>query len=139
MKPFAGAIVNTGITTDSGHTTSTICQDTTTHQYYFGSGAAGICAGTSSLRFKHDVRPLEAGLAEVMRIEPIVYRYNEGVGDPNKDLYGFAAEQVIEVLPKLVGLDDAGRPNTVDWAGMVPVLLRAIQEQQRKIEALEAR
>lgn len=137
-QTLSGAIINTGITTDSTHTDATVCEDTTSHQYYFGSGASGICLGTSSLRFKHDVRPLAAGLDAVLALDPIVYRYNKGVGaDPDKDLYGFAAEQVNTVLPQLVGLDVNGRPNSVDWAGIVPVLVRAIQDQQHEIDELK--
>ena len=130
-------IINTGITTDATHTDTTVCQDTTTHEYLFGSGAAGICLGTSSLRFKTDVHPLKPGLAQITALEPIDYRYKPGYGGEGVK-YGFAAEQVAEVMPELVGLDKEGRPNSVDWAGVVPVLVKAIQEQQAEIAALKA-
>lgn len=116
------------ITTDATHTDSTLCQDTTTHAIYFGSGAAGICLGTSSARFKQDIRPLKDGLAQIAALNPVSYRYKEGYGTTDKDLYGFTAEDMDQVMPKLVGHDTEGRPNSIDWAGLVPVLTKAVQE-----------
>ena len=74
-----------------------------------------------------------------MALRPVTYRYNEGYGDPQKDLYGFLAEDVAGVMPRLVGLDRDGRPNSVDWAGMMPVMARAIQELKAEINELRAR
>lgn len=125
------------ITTDSGKTDATICEDTTNHALYSGSGTLGICLGTSSARFKHDIASLTAGLSEIMRLRPVSYKLNVDHGDPNKTLYGFTAEQMQPVLPKLVGLDAKGRPNTADYLGLVPVLVRAVQQQQAEIEILE--
>lgn len=125
------------ITTDSGKTDATICEDTTNHALYSGSGTLGICLGTSSVRFKHDIAPLAAGLPEIMRLRPVSYKLNADHGDPNKTLYGFTAEQMQPVLPKLVGLDDKGLPNSADYLGLVPVLVRAVQQQQVEIEALK--
>ncbi len=125
------------VATDSTHTTATLCEDTTSHVVYFGSGTVGICAGTSSLRFKHDVAPLDAGLQQVLALEPISYKLNADHGDPDHTLYGFSAEQGGTVLPKLMGADVDGNPNTFDYVGVVPVLVKAIQEQQAQIEQLK--
>lgn len=134
----SGSLIITNIATDATHTDATVCEDTTTHKLYFGSGTAGICLGTSSLRFKHDVEPLSAGLNEIMRLEPIEYKVNSDHGDPNKTLYGFSAEQGGDVLPELMGKDRDGKPNTFDYLGVVPALVRAVQEQQKQIADLKA-
>ena len=131
-----GAITMSGLVTDAAKTDATVCEDTTSHQLYFGSGTAGICLGTSSLRYKHDVTPLSEGLDAVLALEPISYKVNADHGDPNKVLYGFSAEQGGTVLPQLMAKDTLGRPNTFDYLGVVPVLVRAIQEQQAEIEQL---
>lgn len=137
-QTFSGAIINSGIATDATHTTSTVCQDTTTHQFYFGSGTLGICLGTSSARYKHDIAPLGPGLAQILALNPVQYFYNPGRGDNGARLqYGLTAEQTEPTLPTLVGLDTQGRPNSVDLLGMVPVLIKAVQEQQAQIEALK--
>lgn len=132
----SGQLIVSAIATDTAHTDATVCEDTTTHQFYSGSGTLGICLGTSSLRFKDHIAPLQPGLAQIVDLRPITYHYKPGYGDSSRKLYGFAAEQVNEILPELVSLDTAGRPNSIDWAGLVPVLVNAIQEQQREINAL---
>lgn len=137
-QTFSAALLNTGITTDATHTDATVCEDTTSHQFYSGSGTAGICLGTSSLRFKHDVHDLAVGLPQIMALRPIDYRYNRGYGGAGIK-YGFAAEEVDKVMPLLVGKDKSGQPNAVDWAGIVPVLVKAIQQQQAEIADLKAR
>jgi len=136
---FSGALINTGITTDATHTDSSVCQDTTTHQFYAGSGAAGICLGTSSERYKPYIADIEVGLDELMRLRPVQYKLDAEHGDPNKLLYGFSAEQGEGSLPKLVGYDAKGRPNTFDYLGVVSVLVRTVQQQQVQLKALEAR
>lgn len=139
VQTFAGAIINSGITSDATHTDSTICQDTSTHQLYSGSGTLGICLGTSSARFKHDIAALDVGLAQIMALKPIRYFYNRDAGDGGARLqYGFTAEDMAPVLPSRVGLDGAGKPLNVDLLGLLPILVRAVQEQQAEIEALKA-
>jgi Chaperone of endosialidase len=134
----AGLISFPLISSDATHTDTSVCQDTTSHALYSGSGTVGICLGTSSARYKHDISPLFAGLGEVMLLKPIRYKLNADHGDPNKQLYGFAAEDMKPVLPDLVGLDQDGKPNTADYIGLIPVLVKALQDQQHEIEALRA-
>lgn len=126
------------VASDAASTTATLCRDTTSGLMKVGSGAAGICLGTSSARYKRDVAPLARGLAEVSELETVSYRYREGYGTDRK-LYGFTAEQVFDVMPELVGLDAEGRPNSVDWAGMVPVLVNAIRELRAEVAELRSR
>lgn len=127
------------ITSDATHTDATVCEDTTSHKLFSGSGTAGICLGTSSSRYKHDIIDLVAGLQQIMGLQPVSYHYNRGFGDPDKPLYGFTAENVVKELPQLVELDKDGRPNRVDYMGVVPVLVRAVQQQQAEIEDLKQR
>jgi hypothetical protein len=127
------------ITTDATHTDSTLCQDTTTHGIYFGSGTAGVCLGTSSARFKHNIADLSAGLDQIMKLRTVSYAYNADHGDPSHTLYGFTAEDMAKSLPKLVGTDSEGMPNSVDYLGVVPVLVKAVQEHQAEIDRLKSR
>jgi len=137
LQNTTAAGLTVAVSTDATHTDATLCEDTTTHVVYFGSGTAGICLGTSSLRFKHDVEPLSAGLDAVLALEPISYKLNADHGDPDATLYGFSAEQGGQVLPQLMHRDLAGKPNAFDYLGVVPVLVRAIQQQQAEIEQLK--
>lgn len=135
----SGGIILPTIGSDATHTDATVCEDTSTHQLYSGSGTAGICLGTSSARYKHDLAGLAEGLPEIMKLEPVHYRLNADHGDPTKLLYGFTAEQGAKALPSLVGFDAEGHPNTFDYLGVVPVLVHAIQQQQAEIENLKRR
>jgi hypothetical protein len=127
IKGETGLVQLPRIATDATHTTSTICQDTTTHALYFGSGTAGICLGTSSARYKHDIAPLSMGLSQIMALKPVVYKLNKDKGDPNKTLYGFLAEDMEKVAPALVGRDKQGRADTADYVGVIPILVNAVQ------------
>lgn len=119
----------TNLATDATHTTRTVCQDTTSKILFFGSGAAGICLGTSSARFKTNILPETTGLAQIAQLNPVHFSYLKGYGDDGARVQkGFLAEEVAGVMPELVGYDEQGRPNTVDWAGMVPVLVNAVKE-----------
>lgn len=72
-----------------------------------------------------------------MRLRPVSYKLNADHGDPNKTLYGFTAEQMRPVLPKLVGLDAKGAPNTADYVGLIPVLVNAVKELKAEIDELK--
>jgi Chaperone of endosialidase len=134
---FSAALINTGITSDATHTDATICEDTTTHQFYSGSGTLGICLGTSSARYKHDVADLDAGLPEIMALKTKSFYMNEGHGAPQKKMYGFMAEDALSILPALIGIGPDYIPNTFDYLGVVPVLVHAVQQQQAEIEDMK--
>jgi hypothetical protein len=127
------------LTTDATLTDATVCATTSGQILHFGSGTLGVCLGTSSARYKHDIEPIRVGLAQVMALQPKSYHLNTDHGDPAKLYYGFTAEQGGRVLPALMTRDDSGAPNTFDYLGLVPVLVAAIQQQQREIEKLEHR
>lgn len=123
------AIINSGMTIDTAHTDATVCIDTTSKQLYFGSGALGICLGTSSARYKDSIRPLDIGLKQLMSLIPVKYYYKKGYVDNGKtEKYGLLAEDTINSIPKIVALDDKGRPNSIDMMGVIPVMIKAIQE-----------
>lgn len=125
------------ITSDATHTDSTVCQDTTTHGLYAGSGTLGVCVGTSSVRYKRDIKPLPVGLADLMAIKPIQYFYRPGHGDNGAKLqYGVTAENMAKAIPALASNDAEGRPNTADLVGLIPVLVNAVKEQQAEIAEL---
>ena len=91
---------------------------------------------TSSARFKINIRDnTEYGLASVNALQSRMFEYK----DDNRTDVGLIAEEVVEVIPELVGLDDDGAPLTVDYKRFVSVLVKAIQEQQDLIESLNER
>lgn len=100
--------------------------------------ANGVLVRTSSIDIKEDVKSLPYGLNEVMLLQPSKfsyidkYKYGEGYD------IGFIAEDVNNVIPEAVG---TGVESDVfmDSVKLIPVLTKAIQEQQALIKALEQR
>lgn len=118
-----------GIASDSGKTDATICEDTTNHQFYSGSGTLGICLGTSSARFKQFIESLNDGLFEILKLRPVNFFYKKGYGDNGvKRQYGLIAEEVKDVLPGIVAYDKDGVPNSVDLLATVPILIKSVQQ-----------
>lgn len=131
---------HTGLASDTGHLDNTVCVDSTGNLVK-GSGAAGICAGTSSARFKTQIADLRGdAVSKVMALRPVSYFYKKGYGDDGAtQKLGFTAEDMDRAIPEIVGRDQSGKPNTIDMNGMIPVIVKAIQQQQAEIDSLKAR
>ena len=90
---------------------------------------------------KTQVRRLEDGqLAHLLRLQPKSYLYKRQPGARRQ--YGLMAQELAAEYPNLTthGRDDDGKESwTVNYLGLVPVLVKAIQEQQQQLEALQAR
>ena len=98
----------------------------------------------SDQRHKENVRDLDAGLAEVMALKPRLYDWKEGKGADIKNARGFIAQEFEEVFPDLIDewkdpAPEGEEPYKSVRADLIPVLVKAIQEQQAIIEALTAR
>ncbi len=93
--------------------------------------AGGAWTNSSSRDMKENIESLSAGQATValMALEPVVFNYRAEKGE---DYVGFIAEDV----PDLVA---TGKRDALGSMDIVAVLTRVVQEQQRKIEELEAR
>ncbi len=91
---------------------------------------------TSDVRLKKNIRPMKYGLNEVMNLKPVVYDWKNNSGT-NK--LGFIAQELKEVVPNVVIGDESKENLGVNYAELVPVLTKAIQEQQKIIEELKTR
>jgi hypothetical protein len=100
---------------------------------------------TSDGRLKENVVGLPYGLDAVRRLRPVAFTWQDGLDD--RQHYGLIAQEVAPVLPDLVMAgDDPERTLSMNYAEVVPVLVKAIQEQQEQLDtqadqiaALEAR
>jgi len=106
----------------------------------------------SDIRFKENIRDLDTGLSEILQLKPRLFDWKKGKGMDTKDSVGFIAQEIEEILPKLVddnwsedGLDEKGaviegvKYKTVGQGGLIPTLVKAIQEQQTIIADLKTR
>ena len=108
-----------------------------------GDGLANNWQTTSDARLKKNVSAIENGLDKVMALHPVGYDKKSAIdGDFDKNTvyeYGFIAQEVQEILPKIViTADDEHGSLSVKYDAIIPILTKAIQEQQAEIEALKA-
>jgi hypothetical protein len=93
---------------------------------------------TSSLKYKRNVVDMQRGIADVQQLRPVNFN---GVSDfdGNKLFAGFIAEEVEALnFKEFVIYDENGEPDGLQYANMVALLTKAIQEQQQMIETLQA-
>jgi hypothetical protein len=134
--------------------------------YAYGTEYAGYFDGDvyvngtvddgSDLALKENVRSLPYGLSAVMSLEPKAYEMKQGVTRAKLQgtRLGLIAQQVQSVVPEVVKRvktpiprNPEGKPDptvarpeflSVSYTALIPILIKAIQEQQARIEALEA-
>ena len=73
------------------------------------------------------------------QLQPVSFNWKENFlpNDRNKQI-GLIAEDVAKIAPELVIYDNQGLPVSVDYAKFTPVLISAIQEQQKQIESVKS-
>ena len=96
----------------------------------------------SDISLKKDIKDIEYGLNEVMELKPRWYRMKED----NSEEIGFVAQELEEVFPSMVeesadkdadGNDLGTTTKTIKTTVLIPILVKAIQEQQAMIEELK--
>lgn len=98
-------------------------------------------AGSSSKRYKDDVHSVDTELLDkVMSLDVIDFIYNQNAPEQMQDdkrHFGVFAEEVFDVLPNSVVLDEEGLPSAVIYSDFIPLLLAQLQRQKAQIDALE--
>jgi hypothetical protein len=108
------------------------------------SATTTTISAISDIRYKENVRDLDAGLAEVMALKPRKFDWKEGKGADIKNARGFIAQEFETVFPDLIDEWKDPAPEGEDpyksvRQDLIPVLVKAIQEQQALITQLTAR
>jgi hypothetical protein len=100
--------------------------------------ANGVLSAASSILIKENVENINYGLSDVLKLKPVIFNYiDRNKWGEGKDL-GFVAEDVMNVIPEATGVMN-NSDIYFDLQKLVPVLTKAIQEQQSLIKALEQR
>jgi len=134
---------------------------------------SGTLTQSSDAAKKENIRDLDGALGIVDQLDAKTYNYieDENLALPTEDQYGFLAQDVEKVLPHLVrdvenpaapvqneedgasmeelaksGPQEYETVKSVNYIGMIPLLVKAVQEQQeiienqqKEIEALKAK
>lgn len=85
----------------------------------------------SDVRYKTNITPINNALQKIMDINGYSYDWKECGGSS----YGVIAQEVIDILPNAVSVNESGR-HSVNYSAIIPFLIEAIKEQQRQIEEL---
>ena len=97
-----------------------------------GTVQAGDFNSTSDIRLKDNIQVIEDPLAKLVQIEGVSFNWKEN----NKPALGVIADQVQEILPELV---TDGDPKTVNYNGLIGLLIEAVKEQQIQIDELKSK
>ncbi len=100
----------------------------------------GSWATFSDVRLKNILGTFDAGLTEILKLQPVRYHYNEinplGINDSDEHV-GFNAQEVQKIIPEAVSENTKGylmlENDPIIWA-----MLNAIKEQQLEIDDLRA-
>lgn len=107
----------------------------------FGSTGNIQCVSltqTSSRKTKENIEPMtEDEAKKILELEAVSFDYKNKEYGTNKR--GFIAEDVEKVLPNLVAPETEKRPMSLDYLEIIPYLQAVIKDQEKRIEALEAK
>lgn len=113
--------------------------------------AAGVVNATnttisaiSDQRLKENIQDLDVGLDKIMALKPRKFDWKAGKGKDIKGDRGFIAQEFETVFPDLIDqwkdpAPEGEEPYKSVRADLIPVLVKAMQEQQVLIEKLTAR
>lgn len=117
--------------------TLTIKHSSNAWGYYFDSGGSGAIATTSDRRLKENIMPLNYGLKEILKLNPVSYNF-KNIPLPKTNI-GLIAQEVQDVISEIVcNCDDQNDMLALDYTSLIPVLIKALQEQQAQIEDLKS-
>jgi hypothetical protein len=105
-----------------------------------GVWGAGAYVNGSDSALKQNIQPLDNSLDLVKQMKPVTYTYKESYSKDTSVQTGFIAQD-LQILLKdknyLNGIVKDGTYLSVAYQNLIPLLVKAIQEQQIEIENLK--
>ncbi|MBV1924768.1 MAG: tail fiber domain-containing protein [Flavobacteriaceae bacterium] len=99
--------------------------------------AGGALVHSSDRRLKRNIEDLDYGLKEVLQLQPKQYFWKNRDNQKQESL-GFIAQDVQGIIENIVHVnDDEQKTLSISYTELIPVLVNAIQEQQKQIESLK--
>lgn len=108
------------------------------------NGYGRAVTNSSDERIKKNITTIDNALSKVLQMNGVYYEFNNenelGVNVPSGNTrIGLIAQQVESILPEAVFTSSKeDEPKSIDYNGMIGLLINAIQEQDAKIEELKA-
>ena len=105
-------------------------------------------ATTSDRRVKKNIQNIESALATIEKFRPVTFEWKEEYATANEGLkdfnYGFVSQEVEQIIPEMVTTvqETYGKTTIEDFKvlntdALVPLLVKAVQEQQQLIAELK--
>jgi len=94
----------------------------------------GTLFSASDRRIKENIVTTTYGLNDIVKLNPVEYTLKVG----NKKQIGFIAQEIKQIIPEAIsGIEgdlEKGEILSVSYTSLIPVLTKAIQQQQEQIE-----
>lgn len=98
----------------------------------------------SDLRLKEDVQDLEAGLAQLMQVRPVRFRFNGKAGTrKGEEGVGVIGQEIEKVFPEMIQKIDSGAKYGIDdlrvynGSALTYVLINAVKELATELDSLK--
>ncbi len=121
---------------------------------YFNGNAkvTGSFNHISDIRFKENIKAIDKSLEKILKIEPKEYFFKkvDGINLPSGKSFGLIAQELSEIFPELVSASPIPDPGnaldlsykdrdylSVDYIGLIPHLIKSIQEQQMMLDQVK--
>ncbi|MCP4629397.1 MAG: tail fiber domain-containing protein [bacterium] len=89
-------------------------------------------------RLKENIEDIEYGVEKIMDLRPVSFEWKKDENNTRK--LGLIAQEVEPELPEVVNVPKTeDETYGINYSGLVPVLIKAIQEQQVRIEGQNAK
>lgn len=143
---FQSAGANTATITAAGEVR--IATDTDQGAYNLQCGGTGVWAAGayvngSDVRLKDDIQPIGSCLNIIQNLNPVTFRYKPDWSNDQSIQTGFLAQELQQALAGQIYLNGVVQQGpeymNVAYQALIPVLTKALQEANAKIDALEAR
>ncbi|PWK19675.1 tail fiber domain-containing protein [Xanthomarina spongicola] len=94
---------------------------------------AGTLTQSSDRRLKQDIIELDYGLNEVLQLKPVSYHWKKHPDQPKS--LGLIAQEVQPIIKEIVHIaEDKDNTLSISYTELIPVLIKAMQEQQAIID-----
>jgi hypothetical protein len=90
---------------------------------------------SSDMRLKENIKPLSGSLQRILSTTPVTYHWIDKATDDGLKT-GVIAQEIQKLFPELVVTQKNGMLG-VNYIGLIPHLIKSIQEQQSQIEELK--
>lgn len=89
---------------------------------------------TSSITLKENLNPLENALNKILNLQSYTYDRKDG---SRKNEVGLIAEEVYEVIPNVVKINEEGKPESISYARLTAFLIESVKDLQNQIDNLK--